>query len=58
VAIAADLRGHRAHDESIPTKYGEQTATYLASLGLPVSFYEEANGTHFMRSLTPSLQRA
>jgi predicted esterase len=47
-----------AHDESIPTKYGEQTAAYLASLGLPVSFYEEANGTHFMRSLTPSLQRA
>ena len=47
-----------AHDESIPTKYGEQTAAYLASLGLPVSFYEEANGTHFMRTLTPSLQRA
>jgi predicted esterase len=47
-----------AHDESIPTKYGEQTAAYLASLGLPVSFYEEPNGTHFMRSLTPSLQRA
>jgi len=47
-----------AHDESIPTKYGEQTAAYLASLGLPVSFYEEPAGTHFMRSLTPSLQRA
>nr|MDP9104888.1 hypothetical protein [Candidatus Eremiobacteraeota bacterium] len=47
-----------AHDESIPTKYGEQTAAYLASLGLPVSFYEEPQGTHFMRSLTPSLQRA
>jgi|SRR5947209_6270805 len=47
-----------AHDDSIPTKYGEQTAAYLASLGLPVSFYEEPQGTHFMRSLTPSLQRA
>jgi predicted esterase len=47
-----------ARDESIPTKYGEQTAAYLASLGLPVSFYEEPGGTHFMRSLTPSLQRA
>jgi hypothetical protein len=23
-----------------------------------VSFYEEPKGTHFMRSLTPSLQRA
>ena len=47
-----------AHDESIPTKYGEQTAAYLASVGLPVSFYEEAQGTHFMRTLMPSLQRA
>jgi predicted esterase len=47
-----------AHDDSIPTKYGEQTAAYLASIGLPVSFYEEAQGTHFMRTLAPSLQRA
>jgi poly(3-hydroxybutyrate) depolymerase len=47
-----------AHDDSIPTKYGEQTAGYLASLGLPVSFYEEPNGSHTLRSLMPSLQRA
>jgi hypothetical protein len=47
-----------AHDESIPTKYGEQTAAYLAGLGLPVSFYEEPRGTHALRTLVPSLQRA
>ncbi len=47
-----------AHDDSIPTKYGEQTAGYLASIGLPVSFYEEPNGSHALRTLMPSLQRA
>ena len=47
-----------AHDGEVPTKFGEQTAAYLASLGLPVSFYEEPKGTHYIRSLTPSLQRA
>jgi hypothetical protein len=47
-----------AHDASIPTKYGEQTAGYLAGLGLPVSFYEEPFGTHALRTLTPSLERA
>jgi pimeloyl-ACP methyl ester carboxylesterase len=47
-----------AHDASIPTKYGEQTAGYLAGLGLPVSFYEEGTGTHALRTLTPSLERA
>jgi pimeloyl-ACP methyl ester carboxylesterase len=47
-----------ANDGEIPTKFGEQTAAYLASAGLPVSFYEEPHGTHFIRSLTPSLQRA
>ena len=47
-----------AHDDSIPTRYGEQTASYLASIGLPVSFYEEPTGTHALRTLAPSLQRA
>ena len=47
-----------AHDESIPTKYGEQTASYLASLGLGVSFYEEPRGSHTLRTLWPSLERA
>jgi len=47
-----------ANDTSIPTKYSEQTAGYLASLGLPVSFYEEPGGTHMLRTLAPSLERA
>lgn len=47
-----------AHDDSIPTRFGEQTATYLAGLGLPVSFYEEPRGTHSLRTLVPSLERA
>jgi acetyl esterase/lipase len=47
-----------ALDTSIPTKYGEQTASFLAALGLPVSFYEEPAGTHALRTLTPSLERA
>jgi hypothetical protein len=47
-----------ANDTSIPTKYGEQTAGFLAVIGLPVSFYEEQHGTHALRTLAPSLQRA
>jgi poly(3-hydroxybutyrate) depolymerase len=47
-----------AHDDSIPTRYGEQTAAYLAGMGLPVSFYEEPRGTHSLRTLVPSLERA
>ncbi|HTD35567.1 MAG TPA: hypothetical protein VK665_18015 [Candidatus Elarobacter sp.] len=47
-----------AHDDSVPTAYGEQTASFLAGLGLPVSFYEEPQGTHALRTLVPSLQRA
>lgn len=47
-----------AHDESIPTIYGEQTARYLAGLGLRVSFYEEPAGTHTLRTLVPSLEHA
>ncbi len=55
MAIAADLRGHRRPRRKHPDEYGEQTAAYLANLCLPVSFYDEPAGTHFMRSLTPSL---
>jgi pimeloyl-ACP methyl ester carboxylesterase len=47
-----------AHDDSIPTVYAEQTASFLAGLGLPVSFYREPDGTHALRTLVPSLQRA
>lgn len=45
-------------DESIPTAYGEQTASVLASLGVPVSFYEEPGAGHALRTLLPSLERA
>lgn len=47
-----------ANDTSIPTKYSEQTAGYLAGIGLPVSFYQEPHGTHALRTLAPSLERA
>jgi predicted esterase len=47
-----------ANDESIPTRYSEQTAGFLAGMGLPVSFYEEPRGSHALRTLVPSLQRA
>jgi predicted esterase len=47
-----------AHDDSIPTMYGEETARALAALGLPVSFYEEPRGSHLLRTLVPSLERA
>jgi hypothetical protein len=47
-----------AHDEEVPTRFGEQTAGFLASIGLPVSFYEEPQGSHAMRTLVPSLVRA
>ena len=47
-----------AHDDSIPTQYSEQTAGYLAGLGLPVSFYRQQDGTHALRTLAPSLERA
>jgi predicted esterase len=47
-----------AHDTSIPSKYGEQTASFLASIGLPVTFYEEARGEHMLRTLVPALTQA
>jgi len=46
------------HDESVPTAYGEQSASVLASLGVPVSFYEEPGGGHALRTLRPALERA
>ena len=47
-----------ANDADVPAKYGEQTAAYLSSAGLLVSFYEEPNGAHQVRTLLPSLERA
>lgn len=47
-----------ARDDQIPARYGEQTATYLAGLGLPVSFYQQPDGTHAVRTMMPVLTRA
>ncbi|MBV8244952.1 MAG: alpha/beta fold hydrolase [Candidatus Eremiobacteraeota bacterium] len=47
-----------AVDENIPTVYGEETAAYLASIGLTVSFYEQPGGTHYLGSLMPALTSA
>lgn len=47
-----------AHDTSIPPKYGEETASFLASIGIPVTFYEEPRGEHMVRTLVPALTQA
>ncbi len=47
-----------AHDDEIPTIYGEETARTLYEDGLPVSFYEEPTGGHTIRTLMPSLTAA
>lgn len=47
-----------AHDDLIPTKYGEETALALQQDGLPVSFYEERSGSHWLRTLMPALGAA
>lgn len=38
-------------DESIPPKYGEQTASVLKNAGLAVGFYQEPRGKHELRTL-------
>ncbi len=45
-------------DENIPTEYGELTAAYLSNAGVPVSFYEQEGGLHFLLTLMPSLTQA
>lgn len=47
-----------AHDVNIPTIYGELTASYLMNAGIPVSFYEQDGGTHYLPTLVPSLRKA
>ena len=47
-----------AKDQSIPARYGELTAAYLAGIGIPTEFEEEPTGTHLIPSLMPSLSRA
>lgn len=45
-------------DQSIPPMYGEMTAVWLAGSGIPTSFYQEPDGTHFIPTLMPSLTKA
>lgn len=46
------------NDDSIPTKYPTQTAAYLQSSGLPVSFYSQPGGLHRLITLLPILSQA
>jgi len=45
-------------DESIPTKYPQNTATYLASAGIPTGLYVQPSGTHWLATLMPALTPA
>ena len=45
-------------DDSIPPQYGQFTAQYLASEGIPTGFYQEPKGTHMIPTLMPSLRAA
>lgn len=45
-------------DAVIPPAYPEQTATTLAGVGIPTSFYEEPSGEHMLRTLVPALSSA
>jgi predicted esterase len=45
-------------DEVVPPELVEKTAAYLASGDVPVSFYEQPDGEHWLRTLMPALSRA
>ena len=45
-------------DDSIPTQYPTTTAIYLRNMGIPVTFYSEAEGKHRLYSLLPILTQA
>ena len=47
-----------AYDENVPPRDGAHTAAWLAARGVPVSFYQQSDGTHAMRTLMPALERA
>jgi acetyl esterase/lipase len=46
------------HDAVVPAAYPEQTATVLAAVGVPTSFYEQPAGEHALRTLYPALTSA
>lgn len=45
-------------DQVIPSVYGEMSASFLDSAGIPTGFYEEPAGEHWLGTLLPSLTRA
>jgi pimeloyl-ACP methyl ester carboxylesterase len=45
-------------DDSIPTQYPTATAVFLRNMGIPVSFYSQAGGTHRLITLLPVLTQA
>jgi|HubBroStandDraft_6_1064221.scaffolds.fasta_scaffold173430_2 pimeloyl-ACP methyl ester carboxylesterase len=45
-------------DDSIPTQYPTATALYLRNMGIPVTFYSQATGTHRLVTLLPVLTQA
>jgi S-formylglutathione hydrolase FrmB len=45
-------------DTVVPAAYPEQTATVLAAMGVPTSFYEQPAGDHALRTLYPALTSA
>ena len=47
-----------ARDADIPTTYTTASAGYLRYSGMPVSYYQQADGTHRIESLRPILDRA
>jgi poly(3-hydroxybutyrate) depolymerase len=47
-----------ARDQSIPPRYGELTAGWLAGVGIPTGFYQQPKGTHYLSTLMPVLSRA
>lgn len=46
------------HDGSIPSIYAQETAQYLAGMGLPAGLYVQPEGNHGVRTLMPSLSAA
>lgn len=45
-------------DTSVPAVYPERTAAALSQMGVPTSFYEQADGGHALRTLVPALTEA
>jgi dipeptidyl aminopeptidase/acylaminoacyl peptidase len=45
-------------DQSIPTQYTVESATYLQRASIPVSLYSQPKGEHRLVTLAPALERA